>query len=694
MAPKKDSPKPQDDLAPADFTSSVTDTENESLPEGSLSSRVEAVVGAEPLAKSAAGGAMLLRLFDGLIKPNLSAALSVPVYQPRRRTDDVRIPVIIGPYDQAMIRRLAEEGLLNAQDAVQASYGRWKPVKEVFAEFMDSQGTDEVTDTLTAPTTNAGIYDTDEATTTEESQLELESVEEAKVPAPTAASARSDEIVPANATALGLETDDVEEAPAKSPAKPMVITGGAAAPRTAPTASVRPVATTGSAKKAGGGIASWAPTVGAAVVIGAGLFFVIQKQRGGGDHAASPAETTELVNAMPQYPANLRPLPPEKLHEDDGPLVARIRPILNAYESGTTALSVSDERILKEAADPASASFEARRLAGNQLAVFYLANSRIEDARRTLNPILEASASDATTLLNMALLQLTGGELADARETATAALRLTSPANSWLAYSVVGLIEGYRNRIEQAETYFRDALRRSPNNPFVYGLFIRTLSEHPSGAEKIPPLIREALWNDPDRLLDSPIRAPLAGHILVSFALEGLSRGAEMRESRLSNGKKAFVKWLEARYRRNPLSQPLSRVTEALAQEADPQSQLLYAFALREQGQLDPAAEVMNRVIPLLQNAEDQKSSWAWSFAGDIQYARRNVSQGIVFYQSALSRNAQDIAAVLGMALAFREKGEYKLAEQKLSEALSLDPSFIPALLRVSRFEWHRGYGP
>ena len=83
-------------------------------------------------------------------------------------------------------------------------------------------------------------------------------------------------------------------------------------------------------------------------------------------------------------------------------------------------------------------------------------------------------------------------------------------------------------------------------------------------------------------------------------------------------------------------------------------------------------------------------SSWSWTFTGDVQSARGQRDQALIFYQAALSRNPQDPAAVLGLALNLRDSGDYKAAQQKLAESLALDPLFIPALLRISRFEWHR----
>jgi tetratricopeptide (TPR) repeat protein len=697
MSSKKSEGKPSSlELETPDFTSSITETDHEGMTPSNPNEKLAQLLGKKSL-ETRKEPRVLLRISDGVLRPNLASSLKLPVYQPRRRADELPIPLIMGPFDLSDLKGMAEEGLFRPQDCVQTSFGRWKSVRDIFSDFVESAHTDEITNTMTATATATETSGLDNEL---EGELELGAVDDSPsesdlTPLPTPTE-------PEEGAMLDLEDDesDVESIerhasknmpPALAPAKSAAIKKAPASLKTAkPEVKAatapqhhKPIAATDKNS-------SWGLVLILAAVGGAALYLSHRKESTESDKVIS-VQASGVPHVAVDWPQNLRPQTLESLSSGDSGLVSKIRPILNAYENGTMVMSPNDERILKEVSDPASASSEARRLAANQLAVFYLASSKVEEARQVLAPLMDSGTPDPTTLLNMALLQLTAGEYAEARDSATAALRLVPPANAWIAHSVVGLVEGYRGRLSEAEANFKDALRRSLNNPFVYGLYIRTLFEVPGAKDRIPELIREALWTDPDRLVDSPIRAPLAGHILVSFALEGLVRGAEMRESRLSPGKTAFVKWLEARYRRNPLSQPIGKVREILSREEDSQSQLLYAFTLQEQGKLDEASDVMTRVTALLQSQEDMRSSFPWSFAGDVHYARRNTSQAIVLYQNALSRNARDVAAVLGMALAFRDSGEYKLAEQKLAEALSLDPFFIPALLRISRFEWHGG---
>lgn len=660
--------------AVGEFTSSITETDLE-MGGGKAPSMAE-LLGRKKL-KSVSEPKVLLRLTEGALRPALAASLGLDAVQPPpRRPDELPIPLVLGPFELSTLRRIAADGGLRSQDCVLAGFGRWKPAREVFSDLVESTHTDEITNTMTATATVSRIDD--EGTPGE--GLELDAVED--VPR-VARPERAPEADPDDVASLDLDDSDGAPPPMRNRENPKAAAniqtvkgfGGAAAHQ-------KPIAP-GSVKA---NVNKW---IVAAVVVVA-IIMLTNRRRSPGERSTVVPAKDMGMNVTPDWPANLKPLTREEYQAGEPPVIAKIRPVLSAYENGSLVMSPADEKLLREVADPASASLEGRRLAANQLAVFYLAASRLDEARNALAPILEASASDSVTQLNLSLLHLSHGEYGEARESASAALRLMHPANAWIAYSVLGLVEGSRGRVEIAEASYKDALRRSPNNPFIYGFYVRTLLERGQGLEKIASLMREALWGDPDRLMDSPIRAPLAAHVLLPFALEGLVKGAEYRDSRLTPGKKAFVRWLEARYRHNPLTQPIPRVTELLAKEDDMQSQVLYAFTLREQGKLEEAAEVLNRTIPLLEASGGEiKSSFPWSFAGDVHYTRRNVSQAILFYQNALSRNAQDIGAVHGMALAFRDSGEFKLAEQKLAEALSLDPGFMPSLLRITRAEWH-----
>jgi tetratricopeptide (TPR) repeat protein len=149
------------------------------------------------------------------------------------------------------------------------------------------------------------------------------------------------------------------------------------------------------------------------------------------------------------------------------------------------------------------------------------------------------------------------------------------------------------------------------------------------------------------------------------------------------------VRWLKGRATGFSTSTPsIAQVSVGLEAEESLQSQVLYAYALKEQSRYDESAQVLAKVLPLIENRKLTESSWPWTLAGDVEAARARFDQAILFYQGALNRNNLDYAAVYGLAMMLRDRSQYVESEQKMREALSLQPSFMPAKLRISRLEW------
>lgn len=575
------------------------------------------------------------------------------------------VPIILGPFELETIKDWVTKRYLLAPDMILTGFGRWKTVRVVFPELHGvGSGEDDLTNTATMESTGS---------ITTDMELEKSGVDEVVAPSlePALEYAKQQKgALPSVVDSRGIDATSSlnSETTKKSgsrqnshPSRPSVVTAG------------RVYA-----------------VVAVLILTIVGLYKYKTAERPPADWLNASQEAQQ--KRMREWPEALQPLPRSALYNDsESPLLERLRPILTAYERGATVLSSQDERTLKSIADPAAASWEARRLAANQLMVFYLAKSRLIDARRVLQPILEDAPSDPTTLLNDALLKFAEGDLSQARDVASVAVRLAPAGLLWVAHAILGLVNGASGRADEVDKNFVNAVGHSANNPFIYGIWIQSLlkSESAAARNKIPQLLKDALWSDPDRLVDSPIRAPIAGHLLMAEALAGLRRGAELYANQMSPGQVAFIRSLEARSALNPLSESLHKTVEILSRESGAQSQLLYAYLLNENAQTDQASEVLTRVIPLLES-QRVMHSWPWTFAGDIQSARSQGDQALLYYQAALSRNAQDSGAALGLALAFRDEGDYKAAQQKLAESLSLDPLFIPALLRVNRFEWHR----
>ncbi|MEO5668328.1 MAG: tetratricopeptide repeat protein, partial [Bdellovibrionota bacterium] len=581
----------------------------------------------------------------------------------------------------SIVEQKAQSGLLRKADRVLMTNNRWKPIVEDFPELAQHLTAAEEfsrtieltqTDTLTSSDTLSGqedgVVDFEENTKSSVDGYELEDVEEPKS-----------------------KGAAVSAAPKKTETKvlpklPELEKVETPTPRSAEAASQK-IASTAA------GLGPIQLTLLLAVVIAVGVWLIGSLK----DKPASAPEALFSTNVIEtkvksslEWPQNLRPRSPESLFSDENPMLRRIRPVLQAYEAGVTVLNQSDELLLKRYADPASANWEARKLASNQLAVYMMVRSDLERARAFLSPILQADPGDFPTLLNISLLDIWEESLGPARE----ALRVASRINGdmrWLTLSLLGVVEGRADRWPSATSSFEDALKAQPNNPYVQGLWMQTLLKKNKGAHfQIQKLVTDALWGDPDSLIDSPLPAPIASHLIHSEALEGLLRGAESLDAAtLSPGQLAYVRWLKGRATGFSTSTPsIAQVSTGLENEEGLQSQVLYAYALKEQGRYDEAAQILAKVLPLIEGRKLTESSWPWTLAGDVEAARTRFDQAILFYQSALNRNNLDYAAVYGLGMTLRDRGQYGEAEQKLKEALSLQPSFMPAKLRVSRLEW------
>ncbi|HVJ64511.1 MAG TPA: hypothetical protein VM901_04585, partial [Bdellovibrionota bacterium] len=84
------------------------------------------------------------------------------------------------------------------------------------------------------------------------------------------------------------------------------------------------------------------------------------------------------------------------------------------------------------------------------------------------------------------------------------------------------------------------------------------------------------------------------------------------------------------------------------------------------------------------------KRSAVWGVAAVFLVVLFFSVKALVFYQSALGRASRERAAVYGLGLLLRRRGDYLGARQKFGEATAMDSQFVLAKLRISRFEWLR----
>jgi tetratricopeptide (TPR) repeat protein len=639
---------------------------------------------------------VLIRIEQGLVSSQIAEKLGVEPYTPPHKGLQPFPALILGPFPFSKIREWVEQGVISHNDFLIKPFDRWRIIVSLFPDLASQPGTISGTETLTDTKSLKDNQFGEDKTVTPltDSDLELEGQETAFIEPIPEDTMR--EIKQAQA-----ERDRAKQVQELTQAAPII----AQQPKPGFVSYLRNIN----------------PVLGVLIPVSVtALVFLwmnraeIQSRFFSGDKkslnnaAENIAENTEGAGNQDSnldVPFELRPIDGFVNYEDDDPLVRKIRPILLNYQKGITLLTDSDELLLTGFSQSGTSSWEARRLASNQLAVFLLSTQRADEGLKILEPIYEAVPGDPVTLLNLALLAFVKNKLDVAEQMAEAAQRTAPQELKWVAHVLLGRVRASKSGVYSAaaNTSFEEALRFSSNNFFVWGAKLRsaTMGEgigRPSqqALQKLPKIMRAALWSDPDRLKDSPIAAPLAGHIIEAESIAGFQRATELTSKPviIRNSQRAFVRWLETRKNLNPVSQDLADAAESLSVDDDVQSQVLYAYTLKEQGRFDEATRVLQQVVPLIENEKDiPLSSWPWTLAGDLHAQRSEWDQAFVFYESAIKRNPNDVAALWGLSIYYRENGKFIEAIQKKQEALSLDPSFVPARLRIPRFEWHRRVG-
>jgi tetratricopeptide (TPR) repeat protein len=640
-------------------TNSITLTDLSTVA-GELGDKIESLLGDKELPQEAQPMALLRR----------SAARCTSDLLDKLGMEDYEAPamgasqlVVLGPVPLELLHSLATLGILGAREHILVSHDRWKEIQQIFPdlkglllEHEEHTNTDTHTETETLLPQDGAEWDSDKT------------------------------------GALELDTAENGEAEAKRPSPPPP-REQATRQRTTSASSATPARS--SRRKAPPATLFNARNIFSFLIVliaGSGLFYFLRSKTDiamgafeGGSEIRSALRQKQLEN----IPENLRPLPTETLYQNEFGLLRRLRPVLLQYEKGSLFLNEADEQFLKTVAQPASSSFQARILASNQLALYYVYRGRYSEAQKLLNDILLASPADVTTLINASIYGVITNHFEQARVYALSAQRLCRALDCWLPYALLGYIEGMSGNAVQAERLFEIALSHMDNG-VVYGLWLKTLANGPAELKiKIPSIVRRSLWVDPDRLKDSPIRAPLFLHWIYTDAAEGYISALALFENEVGKAKAQYLRWTNNRHPFNAAPEPIAQTRQNLAGEKDLLGQLLYAYLLKEEGQWDLSSQILTRVIPQL-SPKDYRGSWPWLMAGNLAEERGLLDQSILFYQNALSRHPRDVNAIYGLAMNLIQKGDFQGAQEKTAEALRLDPSFVPAILRTSRLDWHR----
>lgn len=566
-------------------------------------------------------------------------------------TSKDRLSIVLGPYSRSQIVALCEAKLLTRRDELLPPQGNWRGVTEIIPEIkIDQLVSEEITSTASV---------TESITETASAQYH-EAKEVTKVP----------EIEPAVKLTDEQRLKAAEAFRAKAPAPKITL--------------AKPVPLARSQKSVWPWLALSGVLIGVLAIWKFGPF--VKGQPTGTSTTETTTGTTDKA-----WPESMREKDFDELKESRAPLVAKLDPVLEAYERGAKVVSETDLRLLKVLAGPGSASLEARVASTNLLAALALSKSQTEEAKKLLDRLLEIVPTDSTTLLNRSLTYLVARDYKDAREVASTALRLCKEQSCWISRAIIGFIAAEEGRWSEAEENFRAALDASRGNLWVMGLWLRSLKNAPKevARNKVTLLLAESLVLDPDLTIDSPLRAPLATQVFLAEVVRGFRSAIALAPEALTEGQKKYFEWLLSRFELNPLATSAQEALEILKGEAAALSQLAASYLEKEAGRLDVAAEILSRTLTRLSGTQI-KSSWPWSFAGDIQRNRGMLDQSVIFYEGALNRNPRDVNAVFGLALILREKKDYKSASQKMEEAIALDSNYVPVQLRRDRFEWQR----
>lgn len=582
--------------------------------------------------------------------------------------------LVLGPFSKSQIVSLCEEKLLTKRDELLIPQGTWKVVSDVISEVSFDQLASEdftVTHSLTGSVTETQTATAPSATGTAENKEDL-----IQSPFQVSPQSKVDEKLSVNAGAV----KRIEATENIVRTVPHVQKSQASQERKTPSFL-------------NAGVYLWL-FVGLALV---GVLVYLnfgpasqETQKIAQRYTPQPYAGTQNIQNE-EWPEYLKAKDFEILKENRSPLLMKLDPILEAYERGAKVVSEPDMKLLRVLAGPGSSSLEARVLASNMLAALALSKQQTDEARKILDKLLEIVPTDSTTLINRSLTYFATRDYKEAKDFASTALRLCKGQSCWVSRAMLGLIASEEDRWADAEENFKAALENSRGNLWVQGLRMRALknSSKEAAKAKLSLLLTESFLLDPDVMVDAPLRAPLALQIFLNEVVRGYRSALDGAGDTLTEGQRKYVEWILSRLELNPLSISAKEVLDKLQNESAALSQMAASYLEKDAGRLDRAADIATRTLSRL-SGSPIKSSWPWSFAGDIQRARGLYDQAIVFYEGALSRNPRDVNAVFGLALILREKREYKASFQKIEEALSLDPDYIPAQLRRDRFEWEK----
>ncbi len=590
-----------------------------------------------------------------------------------------RQPVVMGPYKKLELMAIMDQLSLPEETEILQSHDRWRPLLFVYPELKEKikkNPKTEVTETKTATKSNTGLDATD-------TNADAQEYTKTETSAPSYSTPDVQDA--ADSKAQSFEQAEHVELEDTTSVRPVQGSG-----KTSDSSFQRPRAALKS-KKQSSSPSVW---VGGSLVVGVlllGAWFWRQNRVSSSAVAQREALSKQAgPQDISDWPEHLRPLPREALFANDSPLVSKVRKIMLSYQDGSLSLGLEDEKTLQRMSDPASASFEARRLATNQLALFQAAGGRLEDAQRTVDVLYAVAKADFVTAVNRGLLKWIGGKSAEALESLQRANQYVPEGLSWLAKSLQILMQSKQLGGAQVHSQFQTLFHKHSSNLLLRLLEIRALLET-SNVDL--PLLKKQIsamtYFSPDSLWDSPLMAPLPVH-LISKELHWALDQVQEKISDLPAFERDWIKLLQniVKTQRND-NQSWSVLSNSSAKEnlTTSSSSFLNAVALLHLGSLTQSREMLDRLVTS-GSLDSEQFLWSRTLLGDLYFEARVFEKAAEHYNEALKISPQFVPALHGMAMVLRERKDFYSAEEKLSEVRTQDPLFLPALLRMTRFEW------
>lgn len=595
-------------------------------------------------------------------------------------------PVIAGPFALKDLEAWSAKGLVRATDLIQVPFTRWLPASEYFDTFPKNEMTStiEMSSFTLSGTNTVEMTKTMEAQNTEDDEGEF---------------ANSSD----NSDVLELESSDeqelrakasVSEAPSVNYAKSQTQTIVMPTPSSLPKSKQAKVDSVAGPSKASRNL-----YFAVGLLIFAGIVFkgfikskALQHERPGSESTV-PSENLSQLDLSTDWPEWLQPLPTQALVEGDDALMNKLAPLMAYVRYGNYSLSETQVQTLKKIASPATASWKARKIASNILAIWMVTQdkSAMPQAIGVLKTIYESSPDDYVTVSNLAMLSLENGDLSGAEELSQVALRLCSRATCWFSNFLMANVKIKAGQPAAAEKYFQDAADDFAEPLVIWGSWAESLArdENVKHASKARSMLDRAVWGDPDRFFTSPLPDGIGAVLLYRRLSAELSEFVTTPSLSLSVGQQEYVKWRLGLISAKATIADSAPALNLLSVESSPLSQLLSTYLLMLKGDLDHARDRLTSILVLLKDIESNQS-WPWTFAGDLQAERGSFDQALIFYQSALNRASHDRGAVYGLGQLMRKKSDYQGAQQKFGEAAAMDVQYVLPKLRISRFEWLR----